>query len=115
MKNLLIVDPVSTGYNFVEDAVRRGYSPVVLTTKTQREGTIGELRQTGAIGVDETPDITSILYKDSDIYIETFIFCPAFNEESMSTEEIILVKVEVSMYSRPPVESIGSIICTSLP
>lgn len=89
MKNLLIVDPVSTGYNFVEDAVRRGYSPVVLTTKTQREGTIGELRQTGAIGVDETPDITSILYKD-------FYHQPLFLDERETYEETLRMVREIA-------------------
>ena len=30
MRNIIIVEPGSTGYNFVEDIVRRGYNPVVL-------------------------------------------------------------------------------------
>lgn len=32
MRNIIIVDPYSTGYNLVEDVVRRGYNPVVLET-----------------------------------------------------------------------------------
>lgn len=30
MRNIIVVDAVSTGYNYVEDIIRRGYSPVVL-------------------------------------------------------------------------------------
>ena len=30
MRNIIIVEPGSTGYNFVEDIVRRGYNSVVL-------------------------------------------------------------------------------------
>ena len=30
MRNIIIVDAISTGYNLVEDAVRRGYNPIVL-------------------------------------------------------------------------------------
>lgn len=32
MRNIIIADPYSTGYNLVEDVVRRGYNPVVLET-----------------------------------------------------------------------------------
>ncbi len=31
MRNILIVEAVSTGYNLVEDSIKRGYHPVVLT------------------------------------------------------------------------------------
>ena len=30
MRNIIIVEAVSTGYNLVEDVIRRGYHPVVL-------------------------------------------------------------------------------------
>jgi len=30
MKNIIIIDASSTGYNLVEDAVRRGYNPIVV-------------------------------------------------------------------------------------
>ena len=32
MRNIVIVDAYSTGYNLVEDVTRRGYNPVVLAT-----------------------------------------------------------------------------------
>ena len=64
MRNIVIVDPVSTAYNFVEDVVRRGYQPVVLTSKVQKDGTLEELRQEGAGDTEESQDISAILYKD---------------------------------------------------
>ena len=30
MRNIVIVDPASTGYNYVQDVISRGYRPVVL-------------------------------------------------------------------------------------
>lgn len=30
MKNIIIVEAISTGYNLVEDVRRRGYNPIVL-------------------------------------------------------------------------------------
>ncbi|MBQ6512085.1 ATP-grasp domain-containing protein [Methanobrevibacter sp.] len=30
MRNIVIVDPVSTGYNYVQDVISRGYNPIVL-------------------------------------------------------------------------------------
>lgn len=33
MRNIIIVEPGSTGYNFVEDIVRRGYNPIVMETR----------------------------------------------------------------------------------
>ncbi len=36
-RNIVIVDVLSTGYNYVEDIVRRGYHPVVLETRILRE------------------------------------------------------------------------------
>ena len=62
MRNIVIVDPVSTGANFVEDAVRRGYNPVVLTSATQKDGTLKEMIQLGTLKEGDTPDIADILY-----------------------------------------------------
>ena len=36
MRNIIIVDPYSTGYNLVEDVIRRGYNPVVLETRQEK-------------------------------------------------------------------------------
>ena len=41
MRNILIVDPASTGFNFVQDVISRGYNPIVLQSKideTTEEG-----------------------------------------------------------------------------
>ncbi|MBQ6128298.1 MAG: ATP-grasp domain-containing protein [Lachnospiraceae bacterium] len=32
MKNIVIIDAISTGHNFVEDIIRRGYNPIVFET-----------------------------------------------------------------------------------
>ena len=36
MRNIIIIDPYSTGYNIVEDAIRRGYNHVVLETRQEK-------------------------------------------------------------------------------
>ena len=82
MRNIVIVDPVSTAYNFVEDVVRRGYHPVVLTSKVQKDGTLEELKQTGAGDTEEPQDISAILYKD-------FWHQPLFFEEQETYEETL--------------------------
>ena len=38
MRNIIIVEAISTGYNFVEDVVRRGYNPIIL----EPPGDLGE-------------------------------------------------------------------------
>ena len=30
MRNIVVVEAISTGYNFVDDIVKRGYNPIVL-------------------------------------------------------------------------------------
>ena len=82
MRNIVIVDPVSTAYNFVEDVVRRGYHPVVLTSKVQKDGTLEELKQAGAGDTEESQDISAILYKD-------FWHQPLFLEEQETYEETL--------------------------
>ena len=37
MKNIIVVEAVSTGYNLIEDIYRRGYNPVVLETNSNYE------------------------------------------------------------------------------
>ena len=82
MRNIVIVDPVSTAYNFVEDVVRRGYQPVVLTSKVQKDGTLEELKQEGTGDTEESQDISAILYKD-------FWHQPLFLEEQETYEETL--------------------------
>ena len=43
MRNIIVVDAISTGYNYVEDIVRRGYQPIVLNSKQSEEGIVGAL------------------------------------------------------------------------
>jgi hypothetical protein len=82
MRNIVIVDPVSTGANFVEDAVRRGFNPVVLTSATQKDGTIKEMIRFGTLKAGETPDIADILYSG-------LFHRPVFLEERGTYEETL--------------------------
>ena len=82
MKNIVIVDPVSTGANFVEDAVRRGCNPIVLTSATQKDGTLKEMVRHGTLKEGESPDIASILYKD-------LLRRPRFLEERAAYDETL--------------------------
>ena len=36
MKSIIVVDVLSTGYNYIEDIIRRGYTPVSLESKVLR-------------------------------------------------------------------------------
>ena len=40
MRNIIIVEAASTGHNYIEDIVRRGYNPVVLETRSDSEDLI---------------------------------------------------------------------------
>ena len=44
MRNIIIVEAVSTGYNFVEDAVRRGYNPIVMEISNNNHDDIENVR-----------------------------------------------------------------------
>lgn len=44
MRNIIVVDAVSTGYNYVEDIVMRGYAPIVLEPKKEDTPEIRRLR-----------------------------------------------------------------------
>ena len=46
MRNIIVVEAVSTGYNFVEDIYRRGYNPVVLEPLDPSDDIIAK-RRTG--------------------------------------------------------------------
>ena len=45
MRNIIIVDPYSTGYNLVEDVIRRGYNPVVLETSQEKTMELDALKE----------------------------------------------------------------------
>lgn len=45
MRNIVIVEAVSTGYNFVEDVIKRGYNPVLVEVKDDTGEDTGELRR----------------------------------------------------------------------
>ncbi|MBR4573574.1 MAG: ATP-grasp domain-containing protein [Lachnospiraceae bacterium] len=43
MKNIVVIDPISSGYNFIEDIIRRGYNPVVVESFESRSEMTAEL------------------------------------------------------------------------
>lgn len=51
MRNLLIVEAASTGYNYAEDAVRRGFNPVVLEIRDDDTEGTAELRRKCSCGL----------------------------------------------------------------
>ena len=74
MRNIIIIDPYSTGYNLVEDVIRRGYNPVVLET-----------RQEKTMELDALKEICSTYYhkpkiiKECDSYEETMVLIKSFD------------------------------------
>ena len=66
MRNIIIVEAISTGYNLVEDCVRRGYNPIVLEYDTDNEDVI-IYRDRALKLFFRTPEIIKI----SDDYEET--------------------------------------------
>lgn len=66
MRNIVIVDAVSTGYNYVEDIWRRGYNPVVLEPQGGSEDLL-ELRRSSYSLFNREPDMIS----EADSYEET--------------------------------------------
>ncbi len=68
MKSIIVVDVLSTGYNYIEDIVRRGYAPVSLESKV--------LRHSIECGIDSpiNPDRLfhqPVMLKEQDTYEKT--------------------------------------------
>ncbi|MBR5338038.1 MAG: ATP-grasp domain-containing protein [Lachnospiraceae bacterium] len=45
MRNIIIIDAFSTGYNYVEDVVRRGYNPIIMNTRQEKESEVVGYRE----------------------------------------------------------------------
>lgn len=58
MRNIIVVEAISTGYNYVEDIYRRGYNPVVLEPKAESEE-IAESREACYKNLFRNPEIIS--------------------------------------------------------
>ena len=56
MRNIIIVEAASTGYNYIEDVVRRGYNPVVLEVWTDSED-LKKFREDAYAAAWHKPDI----------------------------------------------------------
>lgn len=56
MRNIIIVEAASTGYNYIEDVVRRGYNPVVLEVRTDSED-LKKFREDAYAAAWHKPDI----------------------------------------------------------
>ncbi|MBQ7266083.1 MAG: ATP-grasp domain-containing protein [Firmicutes bacterium] len=67
MRNIIIVEAVSTGYNLVEDARRRGYNPIVLEYAENEGGDIKDMRKAAYARFYKYPQII----KASKNYAET--------------------------------------------
>ena len=57
MRNIVIVEAVSTGYNFVGDVIKRGYNPVLLEVKDDTGEDTAELRRTSYEMLETKPEI----------------------------------------------------------
>ena len=68
MRNIIIIEAVSTGYNLVEDAVRRGCIPVVMELPGDSED-IDEYRQKYYRILYHKPEIIKASYE----YEETLV------------------------------------------
>ena len=67
MRNIVIVEAVSTGYNLVEDIVRRGYNPVILEPAGEPGEEIEKMRNSSYKAYYRTPKIL----RAPDDYAET--------------------------------------------
>lgn len=67
MRNLLIVEAASTGYNYAEDAFRRGFNPVVLEIRDDDTEGTAELRRKSYAGFYRPVQIL----KEPETYAET--------------------------------------------
>ncbi|MBR5407922.1 MAG: ATP-grasp domain-containing protein [Lachnospiraceae bacterium] len=74
MRNIIIVDPFSTGYNLVEDVIRRGYKPVVLETIQEKTEDLDALKKIYAAFYHEPQFI-----KECDSYEETLKLVKGFD------------------------------------
>jgi Biotin carboxylase len=57
MRNIVIVEAVSTGYNFVGDVLKRGYNPVLLEVKDDTGEDTAELRRSSYAMFDQMPQV----------------------------------------------------------
>ena len=60
VRNIVIVEAISTGYNFVEDAVRRGYNPIVLEYETEGSDDYDSVRKESHENYYRQPTIIKI-------------------------------------------------------
>ena len=67
MRNIVIVEAVSTGYNLVEDIVRRGYNPIILEPAGEPGEEIEKMRNSSYKAYYRTPKIL----RAPDDYAET--------------------------------------------
>ena len=75
MKNIIVVEAVSTGYNYVEDIIRRGYNPVVLEAKMESAPEVAEVREASYLGFYHQPEII----KEAETYEETLEIVKRFD------------------------------------
>ena len=78
MRNIIIVECISTGINYIEDIRNRNYNPIVLNTKfdeTNEDESYNELVMNTIAGIDD--DIEVIVEKDS--YSETLELVKKYN------------------------------------
>lgn len=74
MRNIIVVEAVSTGYNFVEDIYRRGYNPVILEPLDPSDDIIAK-RRTGYELLYRLPEII----KEADSFEETVELVRSFD------------------------------------
>ena len=74
MRNIIVVEAVSTGYNFVEDIYRRGYNPVILEPLDSSDDIVAK-RRTGYELLYRLPEII----KEADSFEETVELVRSFD------------------------------------
>ena len=92
MKNIIIIDPFSTGYNYVEDVIRRGYNPIVLETS-----------------IEKTPELENL--KGS---YANFFHQPKFIAEKASYDETLKMVKEYDPVLIVPGSDTGVALCAML-
>ncbi len=70
MRNIIIVECRSTGINFIEDIINRGYNPVILETKTQNPEVGKEFRESALKEYDNINYDFDMIYEQN-TYEET--------------------------------------------
>lgn len=94
MRNIVIVEAVSTGYNLVEDAVRRGYNPIVLESPGETSEDMMEIRLSSYKSFYRTPTIL----KASDDYAETLALVKKYDPVLVvaGSEDGVILAVRLS-------------------